>query len=616
MSLYPVLDCTTLAPLPVKLSLDDYFNPLINREYLETSSRVAAEGNIPLSAYLSICKSLSSTVPHENLLDNALPLRGVSMEQVSLWRSLILYAYDLIPEEHKYLGPQLSIIFDSIDAGDNIASFHIRLTYPESIRGFEARRLNKIVTLKTTKLGDTQYEPVAEDNYRFAYELREATAFVHERFQAVSDAKIYNNDGLLNPFIVLFYRYANNRHIYMPTDTTIRTFGMIQDWMRPSDVASYSDDPARIRVTNRGGWSNLRVDIKAKPGDRRILEQILNYSADVLQYLPYTIKGPKEPTATLYGVELEACSDYTPKQIIDAQKDLFFICKNDSSIHGSKGYCYELVTVPASLRAHKRLWAEFFEKVDYRQFDTTKDTGNGMHVHIDRKTFKKDHLNRFSWFIINPSNKDFLFAVSERPTKRNMEDWASTPNCFNYGKKHSVARRAVAINGGMRGAVHYKGDKTVEIRIFKGIVSYATVVKNIEFVDSVVEFTRTANTNQVTLKHYLDWVSSLPSNKYTVLRAFFAEAKVEQHLPLAELTEYVWSATDDEDVTEKLNRAPFKVTNEHITALNKRKRKRTFVLKNGVVTCLSKRGGMLAKLDLDIQKKQTRGAATFAMTNV
>ncbi len=66
----------------------------------------------------------------------------------------------------------------------------------------------------------------------------------------------------------------------------------------------------------------------------------------------------------------------------------------------------------------------------------------------------------------------------------------------------------------MRGAVHYKGEKTVEIRIFKGIVSYATVVKNIEFVDSVVEFTRTANTNQVTLKHYLNWVSSLPSNKW------------------------------------------------------------------------------------------------------
>jgi hypothetical protein len=615
MSLYPVLNRTTFAPLPVQLSLEDYFNPALNTEFFSTSSLVASEGSILVSDYISISKSLTSTVPYADFLTNALPMRGVPMEPESLWRNLALYSYELLPEEHKYLAPQMSFTYDTTDLS-GIATFQVRITYPESIRNTEARRNNRIVPFKTRKINDHCYEPLAEDKDRFAAELLLATTFVHDRFQDVLNVKVYNSDTLLNQFVVMFYKFANNRPIYMPTEDTTRNFGMTLDWMRATDVIDFCNEPGRIRVTNRSNWAGLRVDIRAAPGDRRMLEQTLNYSANVLMFLPYTIKGPKEPTATLYGVELEACSDYTPKDVIAAQKDLFFICKSDSTITGSKGYCYEMVTVPASLRTHKRLWAEFFEKVDYRNFDTTKNTGNGMHVHIDRKTFKKDHLNRFSWFIINPANKDFLFSISERPTRRNMEDWASTPNCFNYGSKNSVARRAVSINGRTRGAVHYKGDKTVEVRIFKGIVSYATVVKNLEFVDSVVEFTRVTSTNKVTLRDYFSWVSSLPSNKYTVLRAFFAEANVTQYLPLAELTEYVWSATDDEDVTEKLNRAPFKVTNEHITALNKRKRKRTFILKNGVVTCLSKRGGMLAKLDLDIQKKQTRGAATFAITNV
>jgi hypothetical protein len=613
MSLFPALNPTTFEPLPELFNLQDYFNPYLNRNYLDTASSNASYNLISLQDYTTILKSLTSNSLSEHLLFETLPIRGIAYSD-TIFGNLFQYVYDLIPSEHKYLIHQATLVFETFANGEHLFSF--RFLHPGTIRSNEAQISYKTVTLKTIKVSDNLFEPIATDKERFTTELIAASTFVHDAYESKRAERLVINDRLISPFVSMFYKFANNLRIYLPTDPTARAYGVNAEWMRPTEVVALSIDPSLVSVSSRSTWSGLKLEARMKPGDRRGLEQILNYSANVLEYLPYTIKGPKEPASTLYGVELEACSDYSPKEIIAAQKDLFFILKQDSSITGSKVQRYEMVTVPASLRAHKRLWAEFFEKVDYRQFDTTKETGNGMHVHIDRKAFSKAHLNRFTWFIINPANKDFLFTVSERPTKRNLDEWANTPSTSAYSKKARAAICAVALNGRMRGAVHFKANKTVEIRIFKGIVSYATVVKNLEFVDSVVEFTRVTNLSQVTLKNYFSWLSAQPSNKYTVLRTFFTEAKAEQHLPLAELTEYVWNADDEELVTEKLNRAPFKVTPEHITSLNKKKKKRTFVLKKGVVTCLTKRGGMLSKLDLDIQKKQTRGAATFAMTNV
>jgi hypothetical protein len=613
MSLFPALNPTTFEPLPELFTLQNYFNPYLNRNYLDTASSNASYNLISLQDYTTILKSLVSNSLPEHLLFETLPIRGIAYSD-PIFGSLFQYVYDLIPSEHKYLAHQATLVFETHSNGEHLFSF--RFLHPGTIRSNEAQLLYKSVPLKTIKVTDRLFEPIAADKERFTTDLIAASTFIHNDYESKRAERLVINDRLISPFVSMFYKFANNRGIYLPTDPTARAYGMYTEWMRPTEVVNMSFDPSLVSFSNRNAWSGLKLEARMKPGDRRGLEQILNYSANVLEYLPYTIKGPKEPASTLYGVELEACSDYSPKEIIAAQKDLFFILKQDSSITGSKIERYEMVTVPASLRAHKRLWAEFFEKVDYRQFDTTKETGNGMHVHIDRKAFSKAHLNRFTWFIINPANKDFLFTVSERPTKRNLDEWANTPNTSAYSKKVKAAICAVTLNGRMRGAVHFKANKTVEVRIFKGIVSYATVVKNLEFVDSVVEFTRVTNLSQVTLKNYFSWLSTQPSNKYTVLRTFFTEAKAEQHLPLAELTEYVWNVDDEEVVTEKLNRAPFKVTPEHITSLNKKKKKRTFVLKKGVVTCLTKRGGMLSKLDLDIQKKQTRGAATFAMTNV
>jgi hypothetical protein len=333
--------------------------------------------------------------------------------------------------------------------------------------------------------------------------------------------------------------------------------------------------------------------------------------------LPFNIRGNGEEKAPLYGVELEACSDYAPQEIIAAQQELFFIMKQDGSISGEGRHKYEMVSVPATLKAHKRLWAEFFNKVDYTKFDTSKATGNGMHVHVDRKAFvAKGHLNRFTWFFINPANFDFLFEVSERPTKNDFNRWAPLPQLLERMSKAQVMRDSVAVNRGMRGAVHFKGNSTVEIRMFKGVVSFATVVKNLEFVDSVMQFTAETSLLNVTLPKYLAWLAGQPKNRYQLIREFISQFKDINQVMLAnQLKDYLFATSKPETILAKLQKAKFPITNKHLTILNREKRKRTFVLaKDGTVQLAYSNSGKLANLDKSLQAKLTRGTTSIAIS--
>jgi hypothetical protein len=360
---------------------------------------------------------------------------------------------------------------------------------------------------------------------------------------------------------------------------------------------------------------------KVKIATRREISSVLNYSSNVLDFLPFTIRSPKEEKAPLYGIELEASTDYSPADAITHQKDLFFICKSDGSITGKGYYKYEIVTVPATFKSHKRLWADWFSKLDYNKFDTSKNTGNGMHVHVDRKAFyNKEHLDKFTWFFINPANYDFHFEVSERPNKHDFQRWSPTPCLESRGAstKLKTLKSAAACNGGLRGIVHFKRDVSVEVRMFKGVVSYATLVKNLEFVDSVFHFTGEHRSLQISLKTYLNWLNSLPKNKYTMLRKFLSElATLETILTSNEIKEYLYLHTSVESTVNKLNKAPFKVTNKHLTILNKERKKRTYILnKDGSISLAYAIGGKLAPLDVEFQQKMNRGSSAFVINTL
>lgn len=607
----PVLNRLTFEPTGQTLTIDDYFNPIHNHEYPETMMSRARSGTMLISDILLIAKQLLTT----ESLDELLPCiaQNLSGNRNHETKTILREIYGMLPDDSKHLLFFTRVVYhESPETGLYI--YRIYLRYPEQISYSEVYCESVINTLSLRVNLDGRFVVPQSSADAFQAWLPTAIETVYRRFTALASDNVNVSDSFVPSFINFLYRYASGQNCFYPQGDA-NNFPVSFDMTSPARLARYMSEGCRITISLSAGATKLTFTARPAPGDRRVVERVLNYSANVMDYLPYTIQGPKEPKAVLYGVELEANSDYEPKQLIDAQKDLFFIMKQDSSVYGAKRYNYELVTVPASLKAHKRLWAEFFEKIDYHKFDTSKDTGNGMHVHIDRKAFSKSHLNRLTWFITNPANEDFILAISERPTKRNLDEWARMPNHSHLPSKISAARNATGTNGGIRGAVHYKANKTVEIRLFKGIVSYATVVKNLEFVDSVFHFTQVTSLSQLTLRNYVAWLNATPANKYQMLKAFLAEIKLDDMLSGSDIVEHIWTLRTEHLVAEKLNKAPFKVTNAHVTYLNKKRRKRVFILKNGQIQCVASSGGLLAKLDKSVQQKQTRGAASFSMSD-
>ena len=612
----PIINPNTLEPTGEFLPLEDYFNPTKNLSYdtdLSASHRF-------LRGYMTVedIKKVGQILSHPDAIEDLLP--GILAQFTSngtgipYYLNLLRLVYDSLPEDNKWL-----IFFAGIRTGqatDNGHQFNVTFRVPATVSYSELVTSTFSVPLSTTTRDLVSYHPTEDQKAGFRTDLLGFLPNILSYWDRIpSTATLVTHDNSNSYIIRAVIQYISDKAIIHPegnSDDCPIPF----DYYSPSTLRDYANAGIRITFGYSRNFQKLSYRATYASNDRGRIARVLNYSTNVLTVLPYIIKGPKETSAPTYGVELESCSDYTPRQMVDAQKDLFFIMKQDGSISGSKPQKYEIVTVPASLKAHKRLWAELFEKIDYNNFDTTKDTGNGMHVHVGRKAFTGGHLNRFTWFITNPAHFEFMFAVSERPNKTDLNRWAPMPFYDGFRSKHKASQSAVSRAADLRGAVHFKGNTTVEVRMFKGIVSYATIIKNLEFVDSVFHFTQSNNLSRMTLKNYIVWLRSTEANRYQTLKTFLAEIPIDNLTAAAEVQDYIWREKADWVIAEKLNKAPFKVTNSHITTLNKSRRKRTFVLKNGQVICIANNGGLLAKLDKSLSKKQTRGAATFTMTEV
>jgi hypothetical protein len=177
-------------------------------------------------------------------------------------------------------------------------------------------------------------------------------------------------------------------------------------------------------------------------------------------------------------------------------------------------------------------------------------------------------------------------------------------------------RNSVRENRNLRGAIHFKGHLTVEIRLFKGVVSFATIVKNLEFVDSVMQFTAESSLMNVSLPKYLTWLANQPKNRYQLIREFISQFKdINQVMMSNQLKDYLFATTKPETILAKLQNAKFPITNKHLTILNREKRKRTFVLaKDGTIQLAYSNSGKLANLDKSLQAKLTRGTTSIAIS--
>lgn len=278
-----------------------------------------------------------------------------------------------------------------------------------------------------------------------------------------------------------------------------------------------------------------------------------NHSANVISVVGANKsewRSPNEVSDNVYGVELEVSTDYTDKEIIDAFPEIFALVKDDSSISGSKMYRGEIVTIPATLRKHKRMWANFFKSLPLENFDTSNNHTNGMHIHVDIGSFEEDtlHLKKFCYFFTNPNCFPFFEEISERD-KRSLNQWAKLRK--NQPKKYLSGERELRC-GDKYLHVNLVRGETAEVRLFKGIVSFASIIKNLEFTDSVVEFTRQAKFSDLELDKYFEWLDKSPPSSYRTLKLCLKEMNSEELKKAAEIRSIVEAARNTKEFLSKL----------------------------------------------------------------
>lgn len=355
-----------------------------------------------------------------------------------------------------------------------------------------------------------------------------------------------------------------------------------------------------------GGSLTIALRLPIDRNNRSALYQVFSYTTNPLSYLPPKMTLPKEYEPNLYGVELECSTDYSVQDLIDACDEPFFIAKHDSSVTGSKRNPYELVTAPSSFKFLKKQYALWFNKLDYSKFDTTTQTNNGLHIHVGNSHFDDDnHRRNFCWFYHNPCNQDFIVAVSERGSVDAMRSYTPFASFENRTSQVRSFRDTLSITRGVRGVTNLgTGKPTIEVRMFKGIVSYASIVKNLEFVDSVFYFTRETHMAQLDVSGYMAWLGKTPVNKYQVLKKFLDQIEIEPILLSSRVRSIIFNEKDPEKIADKLNKSRMPLDNEVVSFIN-RGRKRTFVFNKEThkIEVLVNNKGKLWQLDREIEKR-------------
>jgi hypothetical protein len=290
------------------------------------------------------------------------------------------------------------------------------------------------------------------------------------------------------------------------------------------------------------------------------LGKVYAYSTNPLSYLQFIHlehekDGEFEPL-TYYGVELEVVPKRAPittyKKIHSALGADFAILKADSSLP-EKGV--EIVTAPATLDAHKKLWKPFFDSAASSLVESYASSSCGMHVHINNDSFANaNHLGKMIAFYNCPVNRQFITRIAGRES-----GYARFNSAYNaYSAKLLLNQKSTMPNaymggGERRSAVNVTSKGTVEIRIFKGNVARIGFFKNLEFVDSVKEYSKLiwfsplserrarevydpkreeTHSYSLLFKDYLAWLERDKTGRYTNLKLWLSKNDLTKPIQL------------------------------------------------------------------------------------
>jgi hypothetical protein len=227
------------------------------------------------------------------------------------------------------------------------------------------------------------------------------------------------------------------------------------------------------------------------------------------------------------GIELEiAKMEDKVETFVDnlsaAQADFVYF-KEDGSI-GNDGA--ELVTMPATIDAFNKVFP-------FRQLDNARLSGArsfyyvncGFHIHVSRSAFTATHMWKFVKFqLVNPK----LCQLVAQRENSSYASWIYSIEDNNPLPDYVKGKRA---NGNRYLAINFQNRSTVELRYFKGNLLKSSILKNLEFVQSIYDYTKQLTAADIVKNHglkeykYYLWLQSQDS--YDNLKQFLASGEDE-----------------------------------------------------------------------------------------
>lgn len=205
----------------------------------------------------------------------------------------------------------------------------------------------------------------------------------------------------------------------------------------------------------------------------------------------YTVRALRYPSKLFMGIELEI--EKMDNNIIN--DFLTLSCEPES---GDPSFCYfkedgslssngaELVTMPATLDA-------FVKRFPFDALHQAREAGArsfyysscGFHIHVSRSSFSPSHMYKFIKF--HMKNDNMCIVVAQRGHSGYATWDAHDTDNLRKDTKRLIERR---VNTQRYAAINMGNADTIELRYFKGNILKEAVLKNVEFVDSVYEYTK------------------------------------------------------------------------------------------------------------------------------
>lgn len=201
------------------------------------------------------------------------------------------------------------------------------------------------------------------------------------------------------------------------------------------------------------------------------------------------------------------------------------IAKHDGSIGR---YGLEIVTVPATLAFHKKIFEEHFfspQQAFHKRIMATDTCG--IHVHISKNAMNASDLRKFIIFINALTNASFINDMAGRapntyckrvaipsPSSLKGRDIATgivKKVCKNQSIREGLMMQK--IEASHYDAVNIQNAHTIELRIFKSSSDKNRIFRILEFCESLVKFCRSHTTDQMTVYDYVEFVLDKTNKK-------------------------------------------------------------------------------------------------------